>query len=201
MKIGPKYKIARRLGVPIFEKTQTQKYILSTERKMKNKRPRQKTDFGLQLLEKQKARMFYGITERQFKNYVKKALSQKHASPTIFLLAALECRLDNVIWRVGLAPTHAAARQMVSHGHMCVNGKKTKIPSFNVNIGDIISVREGSKQNKTFSDNVEKGIEKEIPVWLHFDSAKQAAEVKSKPKEIGKEMYFDLGQVIEFYQR
>lgn len=201
MRIGPKYKIARRLGAPVFEKTQTQKYALSEERKLKNKRPRQKTDYGLQLIEKQKARMFYGITEKQFKNYVKSALAEKSGSPAANLVAKLESRLDNVVWRVGFAPTHASARQMVSHGHLCVNGKKTKTPSFNVSSGDIISVRSGSETKKIFSNLMENGPEKEIPGWLHFDNSKKEAEVKTAPKEAGKELYFDLGQVIEFYQR
>ena len=201
MRIGPKYKIARRLGVPVFEKTQTQKYVLSEERKTKNKRPRQKTDFGLQLLEKQKARMFYGITERQFKKYVNRALAQKAHSPASDLLTTLESRLDNCIWRSGLAPTHSAARQMVSHGHICVNGKKTKVPSFNVSAGDIVSIREGSKKGLLFNIFMEKGPEKELPSWLSFDSVKKEILVKAKPTEAGRELYFNLGQVIGFYQR
>ncbi len=201
MKIGPKYKIARRLGVPIFEKTQTQKYALSEERKLKHKHPRQKTDYALQLIEKQKARMFYGITEKQFKNYVKKVLSQKAVPPGVLLLSLLECRLDNVVWRIGFAGTHAAARQMVSHGHICVNGKKTRVPSFSVNVGDVIGIRDGSKGNAIGSQIMEKEPEKEIPAWLDFDHSKKEATVKSKPIELENHPYFNLGQVIEFYQR
>lgn len=201
MRIGPKYKIARRLGAPVFEKTQTQKYALSEERKLKSKRPRQKTDYGLQLTEKQKARMFYGITEKQFKNYVKKALSQKHTSPSAELLKNLESRLDNVVWRIGLAPTHGAARQMVSHGHIIVNGKKARVPSSNINTGDIIGIRDGSKKSAMFSSVLEKGPEKEVPGWINFDSSKKEATIKSQPFLQGNELMFNLGQVIEFYQR
>lgn len=201
MKIGPKYKIARRLGAPVFEKTQSQKYALSEERKTKSKRPRQKTDYGLQLLEKQKARMFYGVTEKQFKNYVKKALAQKGSSPSVDLLGRLESRLDNVIWRAGLAPTHGAARQMVSHGHICVNGKKTRVPSFHVNEGDTISVRDGSKNSRMLADFMEKGPEKEVPAWLSFDSGTKEVGVKGKAVGIENQLYFDLGRVIGFYQR
>ena len=201
MKIGPKYKIARRLGVPIFEKTQTQKYALSLERKSKHKRFGQKTDYGRELLEKQKVRMFYGLTEKQFKNYVKKTLSQKNLSPAVDLLTRLESRLDNIVWRIDFAPTHRAARILVSHGHVCVNGKKVKVPSFNVNLGDIVSVREGSKKSGNLRDIMEKGPEKEIPAWLHFDNLKKEVTMASKPADLESRLYFDLGQVIGFYQR
>lgn len=201
MKIGPKYKIARRLGAPIFEKTQTQKYALSEERKYKRKSLRPRTDFGLQLNEKQKARMFYGITEKQFKNYVNKVLSQRSGKPSITLLSLLESRLDNAVWRIGFAPTHLSARQMVSHGHICVNGQKVRVPSYSLNIGDIISIREGSKQNALFAEKEEKALERQIPSWLDFDNKKKEAVIKSKPAVNEGELLFDLGQVIEFYQR
>ncbi len=201
MKIGPKYKIARRLGVPIFEKTQTQKFALSEEKKSKRKRPRQKTDFGLQLTEKQKARMFYGITEKQFKNYVKKSLSTKGVSPSKELLSSLESRLDNMAWRIGFAPTHSAARQMVSHGHITVNGKKTRVPSYHLNVGDVIGIRDGSKKSVIFSQIIEKGPEKEVPAWVSFDNKTKEATLKSKPNQAENELLFNLGHVIEFYQR
>ena len=128
MRIGPQYKIARRLGAPIFEKTQTAKFALSQEKKFKNKRGRPKTDFGLQMAEKQKARFFYGITEKQFKNYVRKVLDDSKVAPASGLFSVLESRLDNVVWRAGLAPTHRAARLVVAHGHILVNSKRTYTP-------------------------------------------------------------------------
>jgi small subunit ribosomal protein S4 len=201
MKIGPKYKIARRLGVPIFEKTQTQKFALSLERKTKRKRERQKTDYGIQLTEKQKARMFYGIAEKQFKNYVKKVLSRKGVSPSKELLSSLESRLDNAVWRIGFAPTHGAARQMVSHGHIIVNGKKSRVPSFHLNIGDIIGIRDGSKKSVMLNHIIEDGLVKEIPAWIDFDNSKKEAKVKSAPMVGENELLFNLGHVIEFYQR
>src|SRR6185436_15717972 len=131
MKIGPKYKIARRLGAPIFEKTQTQKFALSSEKKGGKKGfGRPKSDFALQLVEKQKARFFYGVTEKQFKNYAKASLGKKNVRPAAELFSALESRLDNAIWRLGLSPTHGGARQMVAHGHIMVNGKRTYTPSY-----------------------------------------------------------------------
>src|SRR3989344_6775354 len=103
MKIGPKYKIARRLGASIFEKTQGPKFALSKERKEKNSRsrPKAKSEFGKQLIEKQKARFSYGITEKQFSKYVNKALSSQQGEPTQKLFQTLESRLDNVLYRAG----------------------------------------------------------------------------------------------------
>src|SRR3989338_11164111 len=160
MIIGPKYKIARRLQAPVFEKTQTQKFSLREERKNKKRSFRkQKTDYGIQLNEKQKARMFYCITEKQFAKYVKQALEKKGISPTNTLLKTLEYRLDNVVWRAGLLPTHLAARQAVSHGHFLVNGKKVYVPSYSVSLKDKITIREGSQGSKMFSEIDEKVVE------------------------------------------
>ena len=103
MIIGPKYKIARRLQAPVFEKTQTQKFSLREERKNKKRSFRkQKTDYGIQLNEKHNSRMFYCVTEKQFAKYVKQALEKKASSPTATLLKSLEHRLDNVVWRAGI---------------------------------------------------------------------------------------------------
>lgn len=201
MKIGPKYKIARRLKAPIFEKTQTQKFALSEEKKSKNKREKAKSDFGLQLTEKQKARFFYGITEKQFKNYVKKVIegkSNKGISPVSDLFASLETRLDNVVWKMGLARTHGAARQMVSHGHICVDGKRVYTPSYHLSEGQKITIREGSKNSPLFTREEERNT---VPVWLTFDEVKKEGSVKSKPSLGDEKLMFDLGKVIEFYQR
>ncbi len=146
MKIGPRYKIARRLGVPVFEKTQTQKFAIRTEQKKaasKSSKPKAKSDYGLGLLEKQKARYSYGITSKQFGNYVSKATETKGNSGEI-LVSLLESRLDNVALRAGYATTRQAARQITSHGHLTVNGKIVTIPSYHIKIGDVIGIREGS---------------------------------------------------------
>jgi len=207
MKIGPKYKIARRLGAPIFEKTQSQKYALSAEKKTGKKFMRPKSDFATQLTEKQKARFFYGVTEKQFKNYVKAILDKKNSktSPSSELFSSLESRLDNAVWRLGLASTHGAARQMVAHGHILVNGKRSYTPSCKLDIGDLISIREGSKKsplfNKDNKENGEKDVKTTAPSWLQFDEVKGQAEVKGKPVTGENEVIFDLGKVIEFYQR
>lgn len=199
MKIGPKYKIARRLRAPIFEKTQSQKYSLREAKKLKNKPMRPKTAFGLQLGEKQKARMFYGVTEKQFAKYVKLSIAKKGESPAQNLLSMLERRLDNVVWRAGFLPTHSAARQAVAHGHFKVNGRRVYVPSYEVRAGDIISVREESSKSKLFADEKPKADQKTLPEWLAF-RGKMEVEIK-KAKVSASELLFDLGQVIEYYQR
>ncbi|MEK7200599.1 MAG: 30S ribosomal protein S4 [Patescibacteria group bacterium] len=187
MIIGPKYKIARRLRAPIFEKTQTQKYSLREERKNRKKSfNKPKTDFGIQLNEKQKARMFYCVTEKQFAKYVKEALAKKASSPRVNLLKSLEHRLDNVVWRAGILPTHLSARQAVSHGHFLVNGKKVYVPSFTVKNGDKITIREGSRNSKLFNELAEDKKEILIKDQIFTENA---------------DLLFDLGQVIEYYQR
>lgn len=202
MKIGPKYKIARRLRAPIFEKTQTQKYGLREGRKNKKKSfGKPKTDFGLQMTEKQKARMFYCVTEKQFAKYVKQALAKKTGSPAANLLKTLEHRLDNVVWRAGILPTHLSARQAVAHGHFLVNGKRAYVPSYSIKEGDIISIREGSKNSKLFSELGSKDKEVKESNWIKWDNNKKELSIKGSSSVEKADLLFDLGQVIEYYQR
>ena len=154
MKIGPKFKIAKRLGAPIFEKTQTAKFELSVARsanQRRGRRPGQMSDYKRQLLEKQKMRFTYGISERQLRRYVDEAVEKSH-QPVAIIMDRLESRLDNVIYRMGLAKTRRLARQIASHGHICVNGRKMTIPSHRVKVGDVLSIREGSRQTGLFVD-------------------------------------------------
>lgn len=204
MIIGPRYKIARRLGAPIFEKTQTQKFALRQSKKGKKDGrggPRQKSDYGLQMIEKQKARFTYLLTEKQFSNYVEKAIKTKgNTVPTLYGL--LERRLDNVAYRMGLASTRAASRQMVSHGHLTVNGKRVTIPSYQVTKGDVIGIREGSAKKPLFINVDEKLKNQTPPAWLKVDLNKKQASVEGLPSVSDKaDMLFDLNAVIEFYSR
>lgn len=202
MKIGPKFKIAKRLGAPIFEKTQTQKFAASAARAKDSKkrgRPNQMSDFKKQLIEKQKMRFSYGITEKQLRKYADEAL-EKSAQPTVFLMMRLESRLDNVTYRLGLAKTRRAARQMTSHGHITVNGKKFTIPSHQLKIGDIISVRAGSRSSVMFAEMTDKDTVA-VPNWLSFDAKKLEGKVLSVPVYVPAETLFDPEQVFEFYSR
>ena len=198
---GPRYKIARRLGAPIFEKTQTQKYALRAEKKMKNKGfSRPKSEYATQHNEKQKARMQYGVSETQFSRYVKEALEKKASKAVASIWESLEMRLDNVVFRLGLASTRRAARQMVSHGHIVVNGKKTTIPSRRMYVGDTITVRAGSADSVLFRNYKERFETLTLPDWLTMDVKGMKAEVKDVPK-LGTDLLFDLSAVVEFYSR
>ncbi len=204
MIIGPKYKIARRLNAPVFEKTQTQKYALSQARRSKSKdagRPKAKSNFGRQLNEKQKARFTYGISERQFSKYVKNLLTKKGTNPAEKLLETLENRLDNVIYRLGFATTRRFARQMVSHGHVVVNGVKVNIPSYQVSVGEVIKAREGSLKTKLFATLEEKHKTYTVPSWLAFDIEKKEGKVQGVPKVGPGDLLFDPKAVLEFYSR
>ncbi len=204
MKTISKYKLAKRLGPSIFEKTQSQKFALSAERSAKNKRGgrgRGASEYGKQLLEKQKVRVTYGLSERQFRNYVERAMAIKGKSPVEALHESLEMRLDNLVYRIGLASTRRAARQMVSHGHITVDGTKTTIPSRRVYPGDVIAVREGSKGASLFTSFAEKFAERPLPSWLSFDAKAMKGEVKVLPTVESADPAGDLVTVISFYSR
>ena len=201
---GPKYKIARRLGANIFEKTQTAKYALRAERKAASSKKgpyRPKGGYATAMLEKQKVRYTYGVLERQFKKYVKESVAKKGINTVQALFERLEMRLDNVVYRLGFAPTRSAARQMVTHGHIMVNGKRTDVPSLIVTIGDVLTVRPASLKKPLFKDLDEKMKKVALPTWLSYDHDKKSATVTAAPKHNSTEVMFDLGQVIEFYSR
>lgn len=201
MIIGPKYKIARRLGGGVFEKTQTQKFLLSEGKKTKsNKGPRkQLSEYGQQLKEKQKIRFTYGITEKQLANYVEEATAVKGMLATEKLYELLEMRLDNTIYRLGLAVSRRLARQMASHGHFMVNGVKTNVPSYRLKVGDKIAVRAGSKSSVLFQD-MDKKLEKfSVPAWVSLNVSALEGEVKGKPKK--DDAFLDFNTVLEFYSR
>lgn len=202
MKIGPKYKIARRLNAPVFEKTQTQKYAASQAKKTKKGRgPGQRSAFGEQMIEKQKARFTYLLTERKFSTYVRKAIaSQGQTVPTLFSM--LESRLDNAVYRAGLATTRSGARQMVSHGHITINGKRVNIPSYQVSEGETIGVRDGSSKKPLFAGVSERMKATTPPAWMKTDLEKNQVVITGAPVINSKvDTIFDLNAVIEFYSR
>ncbi len=200
MKIGPKYKIARRLGAPVFEKTQTAKYSLSLARKEKTaKFKKQKSEYGQALNEKQKARFTYGILEKQFRSYVNKAL--KSADPAAKLFALLETRLDNTLFRSGLVKTRAQGRQASGHGHTMVNGRRVNVPSIQLSQGDAISLRPGSSQSPLFAESAERMKTQAAPAWLEVNPDQREVKVVGEPVYNRAEHVFDLGVVIEFYNR
>lgn len=203
MKIGPRYKIARRLGAAVFDKTQTAKFSAREAARGKDskKKPRPKSDYGLQLLEKQKARFTYGVNNRQFSKYVKNALAQKAMKADEKLYEMLETRLDNTVYRLGLAASRAGARQLVSHGHITVNGKKVTIPSYNVSVGEKVSIRGGSQKKKPFENLADKLKSTSTPTWLKFNVEEKEAVVQGMPKYTPTETLFDISAILEFYRR
>ncbi len=202
--IKSKYKIAKRLGAAVFEKTQSQKFALSEARS-----PAKKTrggrgggsDYGRQLLEKQRVRYTYGISEKQLSNYAQAAFAQP--DPSTSLHKSLEMRADGAAYRAGFASTRRAARQMVSHGHITINGRRITTPSHQVRKGDVLGVREGSKQSPLFTILKEKNPEsmRTVPQWLNVDIDSLKAEVIGEPSYNSIETGLDYATVFEFYSR
>ena len=196
----PKFKIGRRLGAGVYDKCQTPKFSAAAAKgSFGGRRPKALTEYGTQLIEKQKVRFSYGITERQLANYVKAAAHVKGAGTAEKFYEALECRLDNVIYRLGLSPSRRAARQMVSHGHFVVGEHKVTVPSYKVMPGDIIKIREGSKSKKIFEGLAARLKDYTMPGWIAFDLGKMEGKVLDKPKNT--ETFLDLNAVLEFYSR
>lgn len=201
LQIKSKYKIAKRLGAQIFEQTQTQKFALAEARKSTKKpRGRNKSDYGRQLLEKQKVRFTYGISEKQLSNYAAGAFGTKNPPETLH--RALETRLDSAAYRVGFAGTRRAARQMVSHGHLLVNGKRITTPSFRLKKDDSITVREGSRTSVLFAHmGSPEASTRTIPTWLSVDLPTMVAKVEGEPAYTIAEIPLDYPAVFEFYSR
>ena len=185
----------------MYDKCQTTKFSTSSGKFASPgaRRPKAPSEYGAQLIEKQKIRFSYGISERQLSNYVKKAFHTKGSGTAEKLYEGLEFRLDNAVYRMGLAVSRRAARQMVSHGHFIVNDTKVTIPSYELKSGDTIKIREGSKSKKIFDNIGEKIKDYSPPVWVSFDIDSMEGKVLDKPKNA--ESFLDLNAVLEFYSR
>jgi len=201
--VKSKYKIAKRLGAAVFEKTQSQKFALSEARSPKKMRGGRGggSDYGRQLLEKQRVRFTYGLSERQLSNYAKTAFTKD--DPSKMLHIELEMRADTAVYRAGFASTRRAARQIVSHGHITINGKRTTTPSHRVKKGDVIAIREGSKTSALFAglSTTEEENRRTVPSWLTVDLALLRAEVVGEPGYNPIESGLDYSTVFEFYSR
>ena len=159
------------------------------------------TEYGTQFLEKQKIRYTYNITERQLSNYVMKARASQKGAAGDNVYSLLESRLDNVVYRLGLAGTRQMARQMVSHGHIEVDGKRVGIPSYSVRAGEKITLRENTKKSNLLRNRFEI-IKEHNPVnWLHLDKEKMEGAVVSAPIVGEREMDLNFGLVVQFYSR
>lgn len=204
MKIGPKYKIARRLGAAVFEKTQSPKFALAEQKKNANNKKFQRgsrTTFAIQLIEKQRVKYTYGVSEKQLRNYVKEIITSKSSAPAEALYQKLEKRLDSVVLRSGLAKTRYQARQMVSHGHITINGKKVTIPSITVSEKTNISVKESKKDSPLYADFEERFKEITVPTWIVVDPKTMSISIKGEPTYNPTELAFDLQEVIQSFKR
>ena len=199
----PKFKICRRLGPGVYDKCQTSKFKAASGKAglPGARRPTALSEYGTQLVEKQKILFSYGITERQLSNYVKKAILSKGTGTAEKFYEELESRLDNVVYKMGLGKTRRAARQMVSHGHIMVGGSRVGIPSYEVKVGEIVSIRPGSVGKPLFKTLDEKMKEVKIPEWLSYDAEKKEAKVTGVPKYEPRDNHFDIKTVLEFYSR
>ncbi|TYO93820.1 30S ribosomal protein S4 [Desulfallas thermosapovorans] len=158
------------------------------------------SEYGLQLREKQKARRFYGILEKQFRNYYVKAARQPGVTGEN-LLRLLERRLDNVVYRLGLAASRNEARQLVRHGHFVVNGRKTNIPSFLVRVGDEIVVREKSKESPRVKELIERAADNTPPAWLEYDAEQLKGRVVALPSREQIDAPVQETLIVELYSK
>jgi len=197
---GPKSRIARKFGDPIYgpDKHFDRKNFPPGQHGMTKKR-KKTSEYGLQLREKQKAKYTYGVLERQFRNTFEKASRSKGVTGEV-LLQMLEARLDNVVYRFGLSPSRAGARQLVSHRHITVNGEVVNIPSFQLKPGDIIGVREKSKSLETIVDSLTTKKYSKLS-WLEWDDAQMAGKFMNAPErtDIPEDIKEQL--IVELYSK
>ena len=196
---GPKSKIARKFRDPIFGPDKVlEKKNYPPGHHGNSKRRRKESEYGIQLQEKQKAKYTYGILERQFRNTFKKATKRKGLTGEN-LLQLIEARLDNVVYRLGIAPTRRAARQLVSHKHIIVNDKVVNIPSYSVKPGDLVGVREKSKSLEAINESL-VGRANRFP-WLEWDEDKLLGKFVSYPtrEEIPENIKEQL--IVELYSK
>lgn len=196
---GPKTKIARRFNDPIFGPDKTlQKKAYPPGQHGRGRRKKQ-SEYAIQLLEKQKAKYTYGVLEKQFSNLFDKA-SRKSGITGELLLQLLEARLDNIVYRLGIAPTRSAARQLVLHKHITVNGILLNVPSAHVKVGDVIEVREKSKSLEVVTDSLSVNNASKYP-WLEWDGASMTGRYTMEPsrEEIPENIKEQL--IVELYSK
>ncbi len=196
---GPKSKIARKFGEPIFgaDKVLSKKNYPPGQHGVN--RRHKTSEYGMQLKEKQKAKYTYGVLERQFRNMFEKAQRSKGVTGEV-LLQLLESRLDNVVFRLGIAPTRAAARQLVSHRHITVDGKVVNIPSYSLKPGQIIGVRERAKSLEIISDNL-AGFNHSKYLWLEWDEASKSGKLLHIPERTDIHENIKEQLIVELYSK
>lgn len=198
---GPRVRISRRFGVPIFGPS---KYL---ERRNfppgvhgPTKARRKQTDYAIGLAEKQKLRYYYGLQERQFRNVYERALKKRGVTGET-MLQILETRLDNVVYHLGLATTRAAARQMVAHGHIKVNGRKVSVPSYALKVNDVIEVKDSPRSRQMANKALEAASHRPVPDWLSLNREGLRGVVMRLPTRDEVQPIANEQAVVEFYSR
>jgi len=204
-------KICRRAGQKLFlkgEKCYSPKCPFLKKsyppgQKSKKRRTRRLSEYGKELLEKQRVRYWYGLSEKQFANYVKDILNKRGEiqDTSLRLIRNLEKRLDNVVFKLGFAPSRKQARQLVNHGHFLVNGKSVNIPSYQVKKDDLISLKESKKKKKIFGKTSLNLSKVEIPKWLKMDKKKLEGKVVAEPSFEDAGVPAEIPAIFEYYSR
>jgi small subunit ribosomal protein S4 len=197
---GPRVRISRRFGTPIFGPT---KYL---ERRNYGpgvhgpKSRRKSTDYGLGLIEKQKLRYYYGLMEKQFRGVYEKAKNRRGITGET-MLQILETRLDNVAFHLGFGNTRAAARQLVSHGHVTVNGRKVSIPSYALKVNDVVSIKNNNVSRQLATKNLETSTSRAVPDWMSLNKEEFKGTVMRIPSRDEIQPIANEQAVVEFYSR
>jgi small subunit ribosomal protein S4 len=202
--IGPKCKLARREGKDLFLKSG----VRALESKCKSdvapgqhgSRRAKITDFGTQLRAKQRLKRIYGLLENQFKKYYTKAAKTKGSTGEV-ILQNLECRLDNAVYRLGLASTRSEARQLVGHKSILVNGNVVNIPSYKLLVNDIVSVREKAKKQQRIAASIELSQQKEDVDWMSFNKSEMSGKLIRLPEEADLPSDYNIQLVVELYSK
>ena len=197
--IGPKTRIARKFGEAIFGPDKVLSRRNFPPGQHGNNRRRKTSEYGVMLAEKQKAKYTYGVLEKQFRNLFDKAASASGITGEV-LLQSLECRLDNVVFRLGIAPTRAAARQLVSHRHIVVDGGVVNIPSYSVKPGQIVGVRERSKSLEVITDALAGFNHSKYP-WVEWDEASKIGKLLHKPERADIPENIKEQLIVELYSK
>ncbi|QIE59203.1 30S ribosomal protein S4 [Rasiella rasia] len=196
---GPKSKIARKFGEAIFgEDKAFEKRNYPPGQHGNNRRRGKKSEYAIQLAEKQKAKYTYGILERQFRNMFKKATAAPGITGEVLLQLA-ESRLDNVVFRMGIAPTRSGARQLVSHRHITVNGEKVNIPSYQLKAGDVVGVREKSKSLQAITSSLDNA--RHVYEWITWNGEKMEGTYVSVPQLIQIPENINVQSIVELYSK
>jgi small subunit ribosomal protein S4 len=194
---GPRFKLSRRLGISLSGTGKELKRPFPPGQHGPGQR-RKLSGYGLQLQEKQKLRHMYGLSEKQFRNLFDKAVKMKGIAGENFMFL-LESRLDNLVYRLGFANSRAGARQLVAHGHVTVNGKKVDIPSYQVQPGDVIGLRERSRNLKVIKEALE--ARRHLPNYLEFNEQAMEGRYIRLPERSELSQDIDERQIVEFYSR